>query len=62
MDKGVTFAAATDAGCCFCWYRCPFYVIHDSGIYFEMSFSVITGHVEKDPSFIDWIRVSLVGQ
>ena len=39
-----------------------FYVIHDSGIYFEMSFSVITGHVEKDPSFIDWIRVSLVGQ
>ena len=62
VDKGVTFAADADAGRCFCWSRCPFDVIYDSGRYFEISFSVSPGHVEKDPSWIAWIRVRLVGQ
>ena len=62
VDKGVAFAAATDAGCFFFWSRCPFSVISDSGIYFEISFFVSLGHVEKDPSLIAWSRVSLVGQ
>ena len=62
MDKGVTFAADSSSGCCFCWYRCPFAVISDSGRYFEISFSVSPSHVEKDPSLIAWSRVRLVGQ
>ena len=62
VDKGVTFAAAAESGCCFCWSRCPFDVIYNSGIYFEIIFSVIPGHVEKDQSFIVWSRVNLVGQ
>ena len=62
VDKGVTFAAADAAGCSFCWSRCPFAAISDSGRYFEISFSVSHGHVEKDPSLIAWSRVRLVGQ
>ena len=62
VDKGVTFAAAAAAGSCFCWSGCPFAVISDSGRYFEISFSVSPSHVEKDPSFIAWSRVRLVGQ
>ena len=62
VDKGVTFAASDDAGRCFCWSRCPFYVISDSGRYFEICLSVSPGHVEKDPSLISWSRVSLVGK
>ena len=42
--------------------RCPFAVIYNSGRYFEISFSVGPGHVEKYPSLIAWSRVSLVGQ
>ena len=49
VDKYVTFAADVAAGNCFCWSRCPFPVIYDSGGYFEISFSVSPGHVEKDP-------------
>ena len=64
--KGVTFAAATAAdaaaGRCFCCFRRPFAVISDSGRYFEISFSVIPGHIEKDTSSIAWSRVRLVGQ
>ena len=60
-DKGVTFAAAAADGRCFFWSRCPFDVISDSGRYFEISFSLSPGHVEKDPSLIDWSRVRLVG-
>ena len=60
VDKGVKVAAASAAGCCFCWYNLPLAVIYDSGIYFEMSFYVIPGHVAKDPYLIAWIRVSLV--
>ena len=52
VDKGVTFAAAAAAGCCFCWSRCPFDVISDSSRYSEMSFSVSHGNVEKDLSLI----------
>ena len=33
MDKGVTFAAAFVDGRCFCWSRCHFAVISDSGRY-----------------------------
>ena len=62
VDKGVIFAAAAAAGCCFCCSRCPFAVIPDSGRYLEISFSVSPGHVENDPSLIVWSRVRLVGQ
>ena len=62
VDKGVTFAAAAAAGRCFCWSRRYFAVISDSGRYFEISFSVSHGHVEKDPYLIAWSRVRLVGQ
>ena len=62
VDKGVTFAAAATDGHCFCWYRCHFAVISDSGRYFEISFSVSPGHVEKDPYLIACSRVRLVGQ
>ena len=66
VDKGVTFAADDSAdaaaGHFLCWSRCPFYVISDSGINFEISFSISPGHVEKDPSLIAWIRVRLVGK
>ena len=62
VDKGVTFAAAAAAGRCFCCSRCPFDVISDYGRYFEISFYVSPGHVEKDPSLIACIRVRLVGQ
>ena len=62
VDKGVTFAADAAAGRCFCWPRCPFSVISNSGRYFEISFSASPGHVEKDPSLIAWSRVRLFGQ
>ena len=62
VDKGVTFTAAADAGYCYCWSRCPFSVISDSGRCFEITFSVSPGHVEKNPSLIAWSRVRLVGQ
>ena len=62
LDKGITFDSAAAAGCCFCWSRCPFDVISDSGRYFEINFSVGPGHVKKDPSVIALIRVRLVGQ
>ena len=62
VDKGVTFADAAAGGLCIFWYRCPFAVISDSGRYFEISFSVSPGHVDKDPSLIAWSRVSLFGQ
>ena len=39
-----------------------FSVISDSVRYFEISFSMSPGHVEKYSSLIDWSRVSLVGQ
>ena len=52
VDKGVTFAAAAVAGCCFCWSRCPFAMIYDYGRYFDISFSVSPGHVDKDPYLI----------
>ena len=52
VDKGVTFVAAAADSHCFFWSRCPFDVISDSGRYFEISFSVSPGHVEKDPSLI----------
>ena len=61
VDKGATFSAAAVVGRCFCWSRCPFDVISDSGRYFEISFSMSPGHVEKDPSLIAWSRVRLVG-
>ena len=61
VDKGVTFAAAAAVGHCFCWSRCPFAVISDSGRYFKIRFSVSPGHVENDPSLIAWSRVCLVG-
>ena len=61
VDKGVTFADDAAAGCCFCLFRCPFDVIYDSGRYFEISFSMSPGHVEKDPSLIAWSTVHLVG-
>ena len=61
VDKGVTFSPATAAGLCFCWSRCSFAVISDSGRYFEISFSVRPGHVEKYPPLIAWSRVRLVG-
>ena len=57
---GITFAAAYYTDRCLCWYRCPLYVISDSGRYFEISFAVSPGHVAKDPSFISWIMVSFV--
>ena len=62
VDKGVTFAAAAAAGRCFCWFRRPFAVISDSGRYYDISFYVSPGHVDKDPSLIAWSRVRLVGQ
>ena len=62
VNKGVTFATAAANGCCFCCSRCPFAVISDSGRYFEISFSVSPGHIDKDPSLIAWSRVRLVGQ
>ena len=62
VNKGVTFSADDAAGSCLCCYRCPFAVISDSGIYFEISFSLSPGHVEKDPSLIAWRRVRLVRQ
>ena len=52
--KGVTFETAAAAGSCFCWSRCPFAVIYDSGRYFEIIFSMSSGHDEKDPSLIVW--------
>ena len=52
VDKDVTFSAAAATGRCFWWSRCPFGVIFDSRIYFEISFSVSPVHVEKDPSLI----------
>ena len=61
-DTGVTFAAAAAAGCCFCWSSCHFALISNSGRYFEMIHPVSPGHVEKDPYFIAWSRVRLVGQ
>ena len=62
VDKGVIFSEAAAAGRCFFLSRLPFAVIYYYGRYFEVSFSVIPGHVDKDPSLIAWIRVSLVGQ
>ena len=62
VDKGVTFDSDDAAGRCLCWYRCPFALICDYGRYFEISFSVSPGHVEKDTSLISWSRVRLVGQ
>ena len=62
VDKGVKFATAATVGRCFLWSRCAFAVIYDSGRYFEISFSVIPGHIEKDSSLIAWSRVYLVGQ
>ena len=62
VDNCVIFAAATDAGCFLCWYRCPLDVIHDSGRYFEMSFSVIPGHVAKYPFLIACSRVCFLMQ
>ena len=62
VDKGVTFAAAAAAGLFLCHSRCHFAVISDSGRYFEISFSVSPGHVEKYPSLISWIRVRLIGK
>ena len=56
VEKGVKFAAAAAAGCCFCWSRCPFAGIYEYGRYFEISFSVSPGHVEKNPSLIAWSR------
>ena len=50
VDKSVTFSAAAADGHCFCWSRCPFAVISDSGRYFEINLSVSPGHVEKDTS------------
>ena len=61
VDKGVTFTDDAAAGRCFCWSRCPFDVISDSGRYFEISFSVSPGHIEKDPSLIACSRVRLFG-
>ena len=60
VDKVVTFSADAAAGSCFLWSRCHFSVISDFGRYFEISFSVSPGHVEKDPSLISWSRVRLV--
>ena len=37
-------------------------MISDSGRYFEISLSVGPVQVDKDPSLIYWIRVSLFGQ
>ena len=62
VDKGVTFSSTAAAVSCFFWSRRPFAVISDSGRYFEISFSVSPGHVQKDPSVISWSRVRLVGQ
>ena len=63
MDKGVLFAASAAAGgSCLFWSRCPFYMISDSGRYFEIGFSVGPIHVEKDTLLISWIRIRLVGQ
>ena len=62
VAKGVTFVAADDNSCCFCWSRCPLDVISDSGIYFEMIFSVSPGHVAKDQYLISLIRVHFSGQ
>ena len=62
VDKGITCAHSSAAGCCFCLSRCPFAVISDSGRYFETNFSVSPGHIDKDPSLIAWSRVCLVGQ
>ena len=62
VDKGVTLAAAAADGRCFCWCRCPFAGVSDSGRYFEISFSVSPVPVENDPSLIAWSRVRLVGQ
>ena len=61
VDKCVAFASAAAAGHCFFWSRCPLVVISDCGKYFEMSFSVSPGHVEKDQSLISWSSVRLVG-
>ena len=57
VDRGVTFPAAVVSGRFFFWSRCPFSLISDSGIYCDISFSVIPGHVEKYPSLIAWSRV-----
>ena len=57
VDKRVAFAAASAAGSCFCWSRCPFSVISDSGRYFEICFYMSPVHVEKDTSLIAWSRV-----
>ena len=62
VDKYVTFTATDSTGRCFWWYRFPFFVISDSGRYFEISFSVSPGDIEKDPSLVSWSRVRLVGQ
>ena len=62
VDKGVTFYAAAAVGSCFCWYKCPFAVISDSGRYFEISFSMSPGNFQKEPSLVACSRVRLVGQ
>ena len=36
-------------------------MISDFGRYFVIIFAVRSGHVEKDPSFIAWRRVILLG-
>ena len=62
VDKGVIFVSDAAAGHCFCWSRCSFSVISDSGRYFEISFSMSPGHVDKDLFLIAWSRVRLVEQ
>ena len=49
VDTGVTFASFDVTGTIFCWLRRNLAVIYDSGRNFVISFSVRTGHVEKDP-------------
>ena len=62
VDKVVTFADPDTTGDFFCWFWCPLAVIYDSGIYFDIIFSVIPGYVTKDPYLILWSRVRLDGQ
>ena len=58
----VTFEAAATTGLYFCWSVWSLVVISDSGRYVVNNFSVISGHVEKDPLLIPWSRVCSVGQ
>ena len=58
---GITFAAADETGNYFCWSRSSLSVIHESGIYFVISFSVSSGHVAKHPSLLSWTRVRFLG-